>query len=149
MVVLSEARTGKTEELKYSTKILRSKDLPAFFVCLEDLAGNYEEFKSWFESEDEGRLLLVSIDEARLSEPRDFERAISKISKKLFTTLDCAHIVLSGRTSAWRSKSNLVLCNDKLPLSQTGLVMLRMLKIQAITFHDQVHKTVKSLNSVS
>ena len=87
MVVLSEARTGKTEELKYSTKILRSKDLPAFFVRLEDLAGNYEEFKSWFESEDEGRLLLVSIDEARLSEPRDFERAISKISKKLLSKI--------------------------------------------------------------
>lgn len=86
-VVLSEAGTGKTEELKHLTKKLRESDLPAFFIRLEDLAGefedafeigSYKEFISWIESENEGWLLLDSIDEARLSDPRDFERAIKK-----------------------------------------------------------------------
>ncbi|CCO60600.1 conserved hypothetical protein [Vibrio nigripulchritudo] len=126
-VVLSEAGTGKTEELKHLTKKLRSKNLPAFFIRLEDLVGNfedafeigsYEEFVSWMESENEGWLLLDSIDEARLSDPRDLERAIKKISKQLTTTLDRVHIVLSGRTSAWRPKSDLSLCDDNLPLNQ-------------------------------
>ncbi|NOI67165.1 hypothetical protein [Vibrio sp. 99-8-1] len=126
-VVLSEAGTGKTEELKYLTTKLRSKKLPAFFIRLEDLTGDfedafeigsYEEFTSWTESENEGWLLLDSIDEARLSDPRDFERSIKKISKQLTTTLDRVHIILSGRTSAWRPKSDLSLCADKLPLNQ-------------------------------
>lgn len=126
-VVLSEAGTGKTEELKELTKKLRSKNRPAFFIRLEDLTsnfedafeiGSYEEFTSWMESENEGWLLLDSIDEARLSDPRDFERAIKKISKKLTTALDRVHIVLTGRTSAWRPKSDLSLCNDLLSLNQ-------------------------------
>ncbi|MEZ9744126.1 hypothetical protein AB4320_05485 [Vibrio splendidus] len=126
-VVLSEAGTGKTEELKYLTKKLRSKNLPAFFIRLEDLTGefedafeigSYEEFTSWMESENEGWLLLDSIDEARLSDPKDFERAIKKISRQLTTALDRVHIILTGRTSAWRPKSDLSLCDDKLPLSQ-------------------------------
>ncbi|MCE7553984.1 hypothetical protein [Aliivibrio fischeri] len=126
-VILSEAGTGKTEELKYLTKKLRTKNLPAFFIRLEDLSGDfedafeigsYEEFTSWMESENEGWLLLDSIDEARLSDPRDFERAIKKISRHLTTMFDRVHIILSGRTSAWRSKSDLSLCNDKLPLGR-------------------------------
>ncbi|HCG8599767.1 TPA: hypothetical protein NJ594_001828 [Vibrio parahaemolyticus] len=126
-VILSEAGTGKTEELKNLTLNLRAKGLPAFFIRLEDLMGdvedafeigNYEEFSSWVASENEGWLLLDSIDEARLTDPRDFERAIKKISRQITTTLDRVHIVLSGRTSAWRPKSDLSLCNDKLPLNQ-------------------------------
>ncbi|NOI58887.1 ATP-binding protein [Vibrio coralliilyticus] len=126
-VILSEAGTGKTEELKHLTKELRSKRLPAFFIRLEDLTGDFEdafelgsykEFTSWMESENEGWLLLDSIDEARLSDPKDFERAIKKISRRLTTALDRVHIVLTGRTSAWRPKSDLALCDDMLPLNQ-------------------------------
>lgn len=126
-VVLSEAGTGKTEELKHLAKELRLMRRPAFFIRLEDLSGDfedafelgsYEEFTSWIDSENEGWLLLDSIDEARLSDPKDFERAIKKISKKLTTALDRVHIVLSGRTSAWRSTSDLSLCDDKLPLNK-------------------------------
>ena len=95
-VVLSEAGTGKTEELKHLTKKLRESDLPAFFIRLEDLAGefedafeigSYKEFISWIESENEGWLLLDSIDEARLSDPRDFERAIKKFLGNLLRCL--------------------------------------------------------------
>lgn len=125
-VILSEAGTGKTEELKFLANELRSKGLPAFFIRLEDLngdfedafeLGSYEEFTSWIESENEGWLLLDSIDEARLSDPKDFERAIKKISKRLTTALDRVHIVLTGRTSAWRPKSDVSLCGNMLPLN--------------------------------
>lgn len=127
-VILSEAGTGKTEELKSLTNKLRSKNLPAFFIRLEDLTGDledafelgtYEEFTSWISSENEGWLLLDSIDEARLSDPKDFERAIKKISRRLTTALDRVHIILTGRTSAWRPKSDLLLCDSMLSLKQS------------------------------
>jgi hypothetical protein len=123
-VVLSEAGTGKTEELKFLTTHLRSSGKAAFFIRLEDLGGdfvdsfeigNFEEFTSWVGSENEGWLLLDSIDETRLSDPKDFERAINKISRQLTTALDRVHIVLSGRTPVWRPKSDLSLCENKLP----------------------------------
>jgi len=128
IVILSEAGTGKTEEIKNLTHKLREQDKKAFFIRLEDLCrgidgfpvsfeiGGSEEFEQWLQSKDEGWLLLDSIDEARLVDYRSFEYAIKILSKKLKSALQRVHIILTGRSTAWRSKVDLELCNKKLPL---------------------------------
>lgn len=62
-----------------------------------------------------GGLLLDSVDEARLRDPKDFERAISKPGRLLPSMLQQAHIVITGRTTAWRPKTDLLLCQTALP----------------------------------
>jgi hypothetical protein len=123
VVILSEAGSGKTEEIRHSAQMLRKEGKPAFFLRLEHVADNFEisfeegnlaEFDQWIASEDEGWLFLDSIDEARLREPLDFERAVRKIGLKLSAALQRTHIVLSSRGTAWRPVTDLKLCQQHL-----------------------------------
>ncbi len=128
VVILSEAGSGKTVEIQNITHKLRDEGKDAFFMRLEHIpsdfdesfeVGTLEEFNSWLTSNDEGWLLLDSVDEARLRSPRDFELAIRKLSKKISKALERVHIVITGRTSAWRPKSDLTLCASHLPFNGT------------------------------
>jgi hypothetical protein len=85
VVLLSEAGSGKTEELRHVCRDLRQRAKWAFFLRIEHLAqdfdtafeeGTPEEFEEWMASGEGGWLLLDSVDEARLKDPKDFERAI-------------------------------------------------------------------------
>jgi hypothetical protein len=123
-VILSEAGSGKTEEIKATALKLKSEGKQAFFLRLENIPddfddafeiGTAEEFKDWLASEDEAWLLLDSVDEARLGDPRDFEKAVRKLGKKISTASQRAHIVLTGRTYAWRAKSDPAMCESNLP----------------------------------
>lgn len=124
VVILSEAGAGKTEEICQQCKKLRAEGKSAFFMRLEhvpdhfDIAfevGDYDEFEIWLESENEGWLLLDSIDESKLKDQKDFERAIRIISTKINQALYRTHIVLTGRANYWRAKTDLDLCNRYLP----------------------------------
>jgi hypothetical protein len=125
-VILSEAGTGKTEEIRQTAKRLRAEGKRALFVRLEHVPDDFEdafevgtfvEFTQWIASTDEGWLLLDSVDEARLRNPGDFERAIRKLGRRIQTANARAHIVLTGRTSAWRSKTDLNLCEQHFPIA--------------------------------
>jgi len=114
VVLLSEAGSGKTEEIRHVAQKLRSDGKAAFFVRLEHIPhhfedafeiGSFEQFQGWLSSGDEGWLLLDSVDEARLRNPGDFELAIRKLGKRISTAKDRTHIVITGRTPAWRPKS--------------------------------------------
>jgi hypothetical protein len=131
-VILSEAGAGKTEEIRYAAKRLRDDTHQAFFLRLEHMpddfedafeVGTFEEFGEWLASADEGWFLLDSVDEARLRNPGDFERAIRKLGRRIRGALSRAHIILTGRTSAWRAKTDLELCERHLPFAPaTSLV---------------------------
>lgn len=123
-ILLSEAGSGKTEEIRHITRQLRADGKPAFFLRIEHVTQDFEtafeegtlgEFESWGVSGSEGWLLLDSVDEARLRDPKDFERAIRKLGVKLRPALQDAHIVITGRTHAWRPKTDLLLCKRELP----------------------------------
>ncbi|WP_247447568.1 hypothetical protein [Bradyrhizobium sp. 197] len=125
-VILSEAGTGKTEELRQTAKSLRAEQKKAFFMRLEHIpndfedafeVGTFEEFNEWLASTDEGWLLLDSVDEARLRNPGDFELAIRKLGRRVQTAAARAHIVLAGRTSAWRARTDAKLCESHLPFA--------------------------------
>lgn len=123
VILLSEAGSGKTEEIRHITRELRGKGKPAFFLRIEHVTqdfeacfeeGTLEEFEAWVASGSQGWLLLDSVDEARLNDPKDFERAIRKLGVKLHSVLQDAHIVITGRTNAWRPKTDLLLCEREL-----------------------------------
>ncbi|NMG42885.1 hypothetical protein GPA22_03930 [Aromatoleum toluvorans] len=124
VILLSEAGSGKTEEIRNIARTLRQEGKSAFFVRIEHVSqdfedafeeGSFEEFRAWAASGEEGWLLLDSVDEARLRDPKDFERAIRKLGRLLAPVLQQAHIVITGRTTAWRAKTDLLLCRTALP----------------------------------
>lgn len=127
VVLLSEAGSGKTREVKQAALRLRGRDLPAFFLRIESVASNFEtsfevgthaEFQAWCASGEEGWLLLDSVDEARLHDPKDFERAIKIIGSKLGAVMHSAHIVITGRSTAWRAKTDWLLCRQVFPFQE-------------------------------
>lgn len=126
LIILSEAGSGKTAEIRNIARLLREKGKPAFFLRLEHIprdfedafeGGTYEVFEEWLASNEEGWLLLDSVDEARLRNPSDFELAIRKLSRRISIAKDRTHIVITGRTSAWRPKTDLAYCTAHLPYS--------------------------------
>ncbi|GAB4223499.1 MAG: hypothetical protein Tsb005_18770 [Gammaproteobacteria bacterium] len=123
IVLLAEAGSGKTTEIKHAAINLRDDDKFAFFLRLENIPDNFEdsfeigtfdEFNQWLKSGEEGWLFLDSIDEARLRDPRNFESAIKRVSKFINAALDRVHIILTGRVNAWRSQTDLALCTEYL-----------------------------------
>jgi hypothetical protein len=126
LIILSEAGAGKTVEIEHIANKLRREGKWAFFLRLEYVAndfecsfevGTYEEFEQWLRSGEEAWLLLDSVDEARLKDPKDFERAIRVLSRGLRTAIDRVHVVITGRTTAWRPETDLTLCKKHFPYS--------------------------------
>lgn len=119
VVLLSEAGSGKTAEIRNVTCKLRSEGKNAFFLRIENVMsdledsfeeGTFDEFESWLTSDTEGWLLLDSVDEARLSDPREFERAIRKLGRLTKSIGAKAHILITGRSTAWRASTDLAIC---------------------------------------
>jgi hypothetical protein len=79
VVILAEAGTGKTHELRETARRLRREGKAAFFCRIEWLAtdslenalseGNIEEVRSWLEGSHTAWFFLDSVDEARLGLP--------------------------------------------------------------------------------
>ncbi|MFZ7115655.1 MAG: NACHT domain-containing protein [Bacteroidota bacterium] len=123
VILLAEAGAGKTLEIQQATNKLRAEKKNAFFLRLEHIAddlesafeiGKYDEFQAWLASKEEGWFLLDSVDEARLKDPRDFDKAIRKLAKIIDTASQRTHIIITSRVSAWRPNSDLVLCQTLL-----------------------------------
>lgn len=132
VVILSEAGSGKTEEIRNVARRLRSDGKTAFFIRLEHVArdfeiafeeGSYEEFLNWMDSDGEGWLLLDSVDEARLRDPGDFEAAVRKLGRLLTSAKQRVYIVITGRTSAWRPKTDLAFCAKHLPFMRPSVTV--------------------------
>ena len=130
VIILSEAGSGKTREIRHIASTLRAQNRQAFFLRLENISekfksafeiGTFRDFKKWLKSGHEGWLLLDSVDEARLRGPGDFQRAIRELSNRIEAALGRVHIVITGRKSAWRPKTDLDLCVTHLPYINTAL----------------------------
>ncbi|MBB5665029.1 hypothetical protein GGE68_003226 [Rhizobium leguminosarum] len=118
---MANAGAGKTSEIRNTCRQLRAKGHSAFFVRIENIVsnledsfeeGSYDQFLSWVGSGSEGWLFLDSVDEARLKDPKDFERAIKKIGRLLVESLQNCHIMIAGRISAWRPTTDLLICEN-------------------------------------
>jgi len=124
VVLLSQAGSGKTKEIQHTAIKLRLENKIAFLLRLENIPddledsfeeGDFTEFEAWLSSNEEGWLFLDSVDEARLRDPCDFKNAIKTIAKYLKPALERTHIIITGRSNAWRAKTDLDLCKKHLP----------------------------------
>ena len=115
VVILSSAGTGKTSEISHQCENLYQAGKPTFFLRLEDLAnewevafevGDPESLKKAVRAGDEIWIFLDSIDEARLSDPRAFEKALKRLKPHIKDNLQNVHIVLTSRIGAWRPKED-------------------------------------------
>ena len=103
-------------EFRAQTEQLRREDKPAFFCRLEILAdepfedalelGTRQEFQVWKDSDARGYFFLDSVDEARLTCPRAFERAIIHFVKAVEPYKDRLTVVISTRPHAWLAQAD-------------------------------------------
>jgi len=130
-VILAEAGAGKTEEFRQHAIGLASIGKPAFFIRIEDIEADFynafeigeeDQFQTWMQSPGEAWFFLDSVDEARLENPRVFEKAIRRFAKGIAKGAHRAHIYLSSRPYAWRPREDRRLLDEILflPATQQG-----------------------------
>jgi len=124
IVILAEAGSGKTEEIKAVTGKIRRQGGYAFFMRLEYLCDDFEmafdigttdEFEMWLASDGNAWFFLDSVDEARMHDPNQFEKAIRRLAGNLGQHKQRANICVTSRPSEWRAKSDIALLESKLP----------------------------------
>lgn len=112
-VILAEAGAGKTEELRQHASMLASQGKPSFFIRIEDIEADFynafeigekAQFQTWLQSTEEAWFFLDSVDEARLENPRTFEKALHCFAKGIERSAHRAHVYLSSRPYAWRPR---------------------------------------------
>lgn len=126
-VILAEAGAGKTYEMKTRATYMDEAGKVSFFIRIEDIengfdsafeVGSADGFEKWLQSQDEAWFFLDSIDEARLKSRRFFEKAIRRFATRIKPAQHRAHIVISSRPYAWRSRSDSDLLNKLLPFER-------------------------------
>lgn len=126
-VILAEGGAGKTYEMMERAKYMAKQGHAAFFIRIEDIevgfedafeVGNAASFDAWLSSQNEAWFFLDSIDEARLENPRVFEKAIHRFAACIKDGQQRAHICISSRPYSWRSRSDRSLLEQYLPFEQ-------------------------------
>lgn len=107
LLIIGEAGTGKSHELKQQAEELVKKNQYAFFATLTDIANQHQftdavtieltaGFETWVKSNQPGYFFIDSIDEA-VTNVAGVQVALKKIAKQLAPALDRAHIILTTR----------------------------------------------------
>lgn len=129
-VILAEAGAGKSFEMEARAKYATALGRAAFFIRIEDIESGFENafevgsagsFESWLNSQKEAWFFLDSVDEARLDSPRAFEKAIRCFAARIKQSEQRAHIFISSRPYAWRSRSDRELVERYLPFTKPKL----------------------------
>ena len=123
-VILAEAGAGKSFEMEARAKHAEELGRAAFFIRIEDIedgfetafeVGSVETFESWLKSQEEAWFFLDSIDEARLENPRAFEKAIKRFATWIKPADQRARVFISSRPYSWRARSDRDLVERYLP----------------------------------
>lgn len=126
VLIIAEAGSGKTWEMKEQARQLTDQGQAAFFLPVEsldstplaDLLSSEDEtrFDAWKADEDaRGWFYLDAVDELKLTDGK-LDRALLRFAKALGPALARAHILLSCRPNDWRPKLDLATFLDRLPL---------------------------------
>jgi hypothetical protein len=122
-VILATAGVGKTEELRHQASVLSDQSKPSFFIRIEDIEADFyrafeigeeAEFQAWLQSTEEAWFFLDSVDEARLENPRTFDKALRRFAQTIKQGAHRAHIYLSSRPYAWRPSEDRRLLDEVL-----------------------------------
>ncbi len=132
VIILSEAGSGKTTEIRNAAEALRSKNNFAFFLRLENAidsidhafeVGTLDEYNTWISGNQEAWLFLDSVDEARLRHPSDFEKALRQIGLSCSSGKCRVRVFITSRASAWRAKTDFALTSTVFPPLQNDQVV--------------------------
>lgn len=124
VVVLGEARSGKTWEFEAEAERQTTKGRPGFFIRLEALTEGLEKalapdalrrYQSWRRSHGEACFFLDAVEESRLASHHDFEKALRRFAQDVGLALLRTRIILSSRVSEWRQVSDRDLVTRLLP----------------------------------
>lgn len=124
VILLSDAGAGKTHEALHRAQRGYQEGLASFFIRIEDIDADFDEafevgtsgqFEEWLASVDEAWFFLDSVDEARLDNPKAFEKAIKRFAKRIRPAMHRAHIIITSRPYAWRFKGDTALVERHLP----------------------------------
>lgn len=144
-VILAEAGAGKTTEFEQYAKGLQEQGLFSFFIRIEDIDRNFIEsfevgdedvFEEWLESTENAYFFLDSVDEARLKDSRQFEKAIKIFSKKIKAGAHRCHVYISSRPYSWRFREDERLLNEELFLAPNK-------STEQLTQDEQVKSSLK------
>lgn len=125
-VILAEAGSGKTMEMREKAIDLCRMGKVAFFCRLELLAentlekaieiGNAHELNKWAQGTAHGYFFLDSVDEARLTKMADFEDAIIQLIDTIKSHQDRVTIIISTRPHAWQAQADPAMLSKRLAL---------------------------------
>ncbi len=125
VVILAEAGSGKTEELKSQARRLASNGEFAFYTTVQDVAReglanaitseDRAKLRAWQGSGQPAWFLIDAVDEAKLDGIR-LEQALRNIADAIGNLERRAHIVLSSRHTDWEFRRDLGRLKDVLPL---------------------------------
>ncbi|MGX9725775.1 MAG: hypothetical protein ACTFAK_00185 [Candidatus Electronema sp. VV] len=112
VVLLAEAGSGKTEEMKAQSTRLRQEGKYSFYADLASLAQNSlhdllsadeeSKFNAWkTENDTPAWFFLDSVDELKITQGK-LERALKNFAKDVHGLLDRAHVIISCRPSDWK-----------------------------------------------
>ena len=117
VVLLGEAGSGKSSELRAQADRLAREGHAAFFLPIEVLAkddletpieGNRAALEPWKQGREEAWFFLDSVDEAKLH-GESLSRALAKFEKGLGDVLSRCHVIVSSRHSDWRAQDEAIL----------------------------------------
>jgi hypothetical protein len=125
VVLLAEAGSGKTEEMKAQSRRLSDAGRFAFYAKVQDVGrqgldgamriADRLRLTAWRESSDPAWFFIDSVDEAKLDGVR-LERALRQIADGIHGAEGRAHLLLSGRFTDWAFRRDLARLNDELPI---------------------------------
>lgn len=127
VVMLAEAGSGKTSELRAQAARLNADGRRAFFIPIEVLdkesvrgylatePGEGERFDQWVKDQAEpGWFFLDAVDELKLTHGK-LTLAMGKLAEALGAARDRARIIVSCRPSDWRPVQDMATFQEKLP----------------------------------
>lgn len=132
VVVLAEAGSGKTDELREQARRLSAGGAFAFYSTVQDVGreglesslgggvgGDRAALIAWRRSEESAWFFVDSIDEAKLDNVR-LERALARVAEAIVGAEARAHIVLAGRHTDWEFRRDLKRLEETLPAPTVG-----------------------------
>lgn len=127
VMILAEAESGKTEELRNQERKLVAEGKFAFFVRIEELADQSFEtaldpdamrrFTEWKKGASDGWFFLDSVDEARLNR-KSLETALKRLARALDPSLERANIFITCRVTDWRGEQDRAAIKQFLPVRE-------------------------------
>ncbi|GLK69793.1 NACHT domain-containing protein [Hansschlegelia plantiphila] len=128
VVVLAEAGSGKTEEMRQQAKRMVGEGKAAFFVPLERLGR--ERLRDCLDADEEARLdawmadatapgyfFLDAVDELKLTAGK-LDQALMRFAKDVGGSLDRTHVVISCRPNDWWHSIDAVAVGERLAVRE-------------------------------